>query len=151
MIAAIVDRKKPAQGEKGQYGYVRQPEAKPKRTRKKRNKVSDAQAAMDELNDAIGRTIPHPGMPIMMGMHQQQDLQAPQHGLQPEVFAQLPAHTGTPVDRASVRRSPAEEEMDEDASDWMVRIGDAEPPQWAKRKSSEELESGNGTKRARTR
>ncbi|KAG6878430.1 hypothetical protein C0993_007031 [Termitomyces sp. T159_Od127] len=145
MIAAIVDRKKPAQGEKGQYGYVRQPEAKPKRTRKKRTKLADAQAAMDELGGAIGMQVPV--MPMMMGM--QHELQA-QHALQHEVFTQLAPHVGTPVDRSSVRRSPAEEEMDEEASEWMVRIGDAEPPQWAKRKPSEELEGTDGTKRART-
>ncbi|KNZ73454.1 hypothetical protein J132_03218, partial [Termitomyces sp. J132] len=146
IIATIVDQKKPAQGEKGQYGYVRQPEVKPKRTRKKRVKVPDAQAAIDELNDAVGLQI-H-AMPVMMGM--QQELQGP-HGLQAEVFSQIRVPSGTPVDRASVRRSPAEEEMDEDGSDWMVKLGDLEPPQWAKRKSSEELESNNGAKRARTR
>ena len=36
-IAQIVQEKKPALGEKGQYGYVRKPEEKPKRTRRKKN------------------------------------------------------------------------------------------------------------------
>ncbi|KAG6911844.1 hypothetical protein DXG01_000091 [Tephrocybe rancida] len=141
LIASIVDRKKPAQGEKGQYGYVRQPEAKAKRTRKKRVKVSAAHVAMDELTES-GLQIP--AMPTM-GM--QQDPPGT-HGIQQEIFSQHPVPI--PVDRSSVRRSPAEEEMDEEGSEWMVKIGDAEPPQWAKRRHSEEHEGSIGPKRARS-
>ncbi|KAJ7071211.1 hypothetical protein C8F01DRAFT_1109551 [Mycena amicta] len=35
-ITAIVEQTKPAHGEKGQYAYIRKPEEKPKRTRKKK-------------------------------------------------------------------------------------------------------------------
>ncbi|KAF5377542.1 hypothetical protein D9615_005266 [Tricholomella constricta] len=141
MIASIVDRKKPVPGEKGQYGYVRQAEAKPKRTRKKRAKILDAQAAMDDLAEAGMQMAVMPGM----GMHQELQGLA---GMQ--MFPQLPPSGAPPLDRGSVRRSPAEEEMDEESSEWMVRIGDSEPPAWAKRKSSEEPEGQNRQKRART-
>ncbi|KAG6842531.1 hypothetical protein C0991_000057 [Blastosporella zonata] len=143
LIASIVDRKKPAQGEKGQYGYVRQPEAKPKRTRKKRVKVQDSQVVMDELTEGIRMQISampamgiHPDLPGIQGM--------------PEIFDQMPAPLETAVNRGAVRRSPAEEEMDEDGSDWMVKIGNAEPPEWTKRTLSEEPQGQNGQKRART-
>ncbi|KAI0374278.1 hypothetical protein BV20DRAFT_1033136 [Pilatotrama ljubarskyi] len=50
-IAEIVEQKKPAHGEKGQYGYVRKPEEKPKRSRKKARQSSatnaDSAAAVD--------------------------------------------------------------------------------------------------------
>ncbi|EGO04512.1 hypothetical protein SERLA73DRAFT_173818 [Serpula lacrymans var. lacrymans S7.3] len=41
LIAAIVDQRKPSQGEKGQYGYVRKTEDKPKRSRRKRSRNTD--------------------------------------------------------------------------------------------------------------
>ncbi|KAG5644746.1 hypothetical protein DXG03_007875 [Asterophora parasitica] len=138
MIASIVDRKKPAPGEKGQYGYVRQAEAKPKRTRKKRTKAMDAQAEMDDLTEAGMQMSVMPGM----GMHQ--DLQ----GI--PGMPMFPPPSATPLNCESVRRSPAEEEMDEEESQWMVRIGADEPPAWAKRKSTEEPEGQHGSKRART-
>lgn len=145
MIASIVDRKKPVPGEKGQYGYVRQAEAKPKRTRKKRAKNIDAQAAIDDLAEATSMQMVA-GIPAM-GMQQElPGLPAIQSGM----FPQVPAPFNTPLDRTSVRRSPAEEEMDEEGHEWMVRIGNAEPPAWAKRKASDEPEGQNGQKRART-
>ncbi|GLB36302.1 putative FAD linked oxidases, C-terminal domain [Lyophyllum shimeji] len=144
MIAAIVDRKKPAPGEKGQYGYVRQAEVKPKRNRRKRAKTAD-QAALDDLAEATGMQM----VPAMPPMGMQQELQG-LPAMQPGMFPQLPAPSSTPLDRASVRRSPAEEEMDEEGQEWMVRIGNAEPPAWAKRKASDEPEGQNGQKRART-
>ncbi|KAF8078461.1 hypothetical protein FPV67DRAFT_55994 [Lyophyllum atratum] len=155
MIASVVDRKKPVPGEKGQYGYVRQAEAKPKRTRKKRAKTIDAQAVMDDLAEVTGMQMA--GMPVM-GMHQdlqglsiEPDMQPGiQPGVQAEMFPQMPAPIGSSLDRSSVRRSPAEEEMDEEGHEWMVRIGNAEPPAWAKRKASDELEDQDGQKRART-
>jgi len=142
MIASIVDQKKPVPGEKGQYGYVRQAEVKPKRTRKKRAKNVDAQAAIDDLAEATGMQMVA-GMPAM-GV--QQGLPAIQSGM----FPQLPAPASTPLERTSVRRSPAEEEMDEEGHEWMVRIGNAEPPAWAKRKPSDDPEGQNDQKRART-
>ncbi|KAG5654759.1 hypothetical protein H0H81_003767 [Sphagnurus paluster] len=143
MIASIVERKKPTPGEKGQYGYVRQAESKPKRTRKKRTKALDAQSVMDEMDMQMA------GIPTM-GMHPHQNLQGLPPGMGPGMFPQIPLTVAQPLDRASMRRSPAEEEMDEEGSEWMVRIGDAEPPTWAKRKSSAEPEDQNGQKRART-
>ncbi|KAG6845998.1 hypothetical protein H0H87_011046 [Tephrocybe sp. NHM501043] len=142
LISSIVDRKKPAQGEKGQYGYVRQPEAKPKRTRKKRAKVPDTQTAMEELAEGVGMQIPH-----MPTMSMQSELPGMQ-GMRPEMFAHVPGRSNVPVDAGTGRRSPAEEEMDED--EWIVKIGDAAPPAWAKRKAQEEPERQSEHKRAKT-
>ncbi|KAG6850837.1 hypothetical protein H0H93_008140, partial [Arthromyces matolae] len=138
VIAAIVERKKPAPGEKGQYGYVRQPEAKPKRSRKKHTKVLGAN---DELDEGVGLPVHAPVIVQMQG-------DVPGHSLQAENYPHLPAPAA--VASTSVRPSPAEEEMDEEGSEWTVRIGDAEPPQWAKRKQSEELVPQSVQKRART-
>lgn len=157
MIASIVDQKKPAQGEKGQYGYVRQAETKPKRARKKRV-VKSIDHALDDVSDYVapnglaGMSATHMGNLPAIGM-QRQDL----HGLQviqgmhhsTGMYAQMPAPAGTPLDRSSMRRSPAEEEMDEESSDWVVRVGDAEPPPWAKRLGDEDLEEQHAHKRQR--
>ena len=49
----------------------------------------------------------------------------------------LPSST-VPLDRPTVRESADEEEMEdpEDSPDWAVRVGDAPPPSWGKRKAS---------------
>ena len=52
----------------------------------------------------------------------------------------LPVPSTMPLDRSSVRRSPDEEEMEdtEESPDWAVRVGDAPPPAWGKRKASDD-------------
>ena len=56
----------------------------------------------------------------------------------------LPAPSTVPLDRPTVRKSPNEEEMEdaEDSPEWAVRVGDAPPPSWGKRKASDDDEKG---------
>lgn len=63
---------------------------------------------------------------------------------------------GGPSDSAlSARRSPPEEEMgDGDDSEWMIKVSDAPPPAWAKRKEPGDGEpalDGRQRKRKKTR
>lgn len=57
---------------------------------------------------------------------------------------QYPVILPTPLtaalqDPSDARKSPAEEEMDEEAHEWAIRIGNAPPPTWAtKRKATDE-------------
>jgi hypothetical protein len=52
----------------------------------------------------------------------------------------LPTPSSVPLDRSTIRNSPAEEEMDdmEEETEWAVRIGDSSPPTWGKRKAVDE-------------
>jgi hypothetical protein len=52
----------------------------------------------------------------------------------------LPAPSTVPLDRSTVRKSPNEEEMEdaEESPEWAVRVGDAPPPAWGKRKASDD-------------
>lgn len=84
-ISAIVEQKRPAQGEKGQYGYVRQPEEKPKRTRKKRKADQVDESYMHALEGLVGL----PGIPPMPPNSQM----PPHMGMHPGV----PVHNGFPV------------------------------------------------------
>jgi hypothetical protein len=51
----------------------------------------------------------------------------------------LSASSTVPLHRSIVRKSPDEEEMEdaEESPEWAVRIGDAPPPAWGKRKASD--------------
>ncbi|KAI0824274.1 hypothetical protein BC628DRAFT_1339733 [Trametes gibbosa] len=70
-IQEIVEQKKPAHGEKGQYGYVRKPEEKPKRTRRKaRNSTANGSPDVNmngevivngNINVVVDGTAPIPG------------------------------------------------------------------------------------------
>jgi hypothetical protein len=64
----------------------------------------------------------------------------------------LPAPSTVPLDRPTVRKSPDEEEMEdaEDSPEWAVRVGDASPPSWGKRKASDDDE-GDVNKKGRFR
>ncbi|KAJ2928931.1 hypothetical protein H1R20_g8295, partial [Candolleomyces eurysporus] len=156
MIAAIVEQKRPAHGEKGQYGYVRQPEEKPKRTRKKRK--------ADQLDDgfvhAVEGLVGLPGMPPMppnpqmlphMGMHQvpngypvlpvEPSLPSNSQPPHPVVYAPMvmpptsqpqppPPPPPQQISPAEHRKSPAREEDEE--PEWAVKVGNAPPPAWAR-------------------
>ncbi|KAJ2919039.1 hypothetical protein MD484_g1394, partial [Candolleomyces efflorescens] len=152
MIAGIVEQKRPAHGEKGQYGYVRQPEEKPKRTRKKRK--------ADQLDDGFVHAVELgiPGMPPMppnpqmlpphMGMHQVPNgysvLQGealppnsqPAHPVtyapmvMPPTSQQQQPPPPLPPQIAEHRKSPAREEDEE--PEWAVKVGNAPPPAWAR-------------------
>ncbi|TFK41009.1 hypothetical protein BDQ12DRAFT_418735 [Crucibulum laeve] len=151
LIARIVDQKKPVPGEKGQYGYVRQSEEKPKRTRKKRSKTIE-QALDDDYAGAIDglrglAEIPLSGVPL--SSHGEQHLQMPPNALYPPILAPSVASN----DISTARMSPAEEEMDDNEEpDWAVKVGDAPPPPWSKRKAIDESGEvpNNPHKRARS-
>lgn len=144
LIAEIVTRKKPVQGEKGQYGYVRQAEEKPKRSRKKRAKNAERQPIdVDQYAACEGLA----GMPTMATAGLSDELPG-SHDVR-STFPSTFASTSTSLDRQEARKSPAEEEMEDEESEWAVRVGDAQPPAWGKRRASDEIKSGNGNKRAR--
>jgi hypothetical protein len=59
---------------------------------------------------------------------------------------------GGPLDLANIRKSPAEEMDDaEESAEWQIRIGNDEPPAWAKRKATEMEEEEGSSKRSRNR
>ncbi|KZT30355.1 hypothetical protein NEOLEDRAFT_1173797 [Neolentinus lepideus HHB14362 ss-1] len=63
MIAAIVAETKPALGEKGQYGYVRMPEEKPKRNRRKTRNPAELTRGVSE--NRVGNLKPeYPLVPV---------------------------------------------------------------------------------------
>ncbi|KAJ7487398.1 hypothetical protein B0H11DRAFT_2013147 [Mycena galericulata] len=142
LIAGIVAQTKPTPGEKGQYGYVRQAEEKQKKPRKKKNQTpsylhDDFVVGGSELEGVgvFAGTAPIDALGEM-------DMQAP------EEIHQI-AGLMYPVAGPSV--APAEEEMDEEGSEWAVRVGNSPPPMWGggKRRASQEPENVNGTKRPR--
>lgn len=152
-IAQIVEEKKPALGEKGQYGYVRQPEAKQKRSRKKIRKTDEEGVAGPSHQDSDGDN-----MPIPVPMPYQPPTSEPQDGqpagypalLYPPTFSNhvqasppspAPA-TRLPLDPAIARQNAPEQEMEDGDEDgeWAIRIGTAPPPQWAKRRREHEEE-----------
>ncbi|KAI0068267.1 hypothetical protein BV25DRAFT_1875623 [Artomyces pyxidatus] len=162
MIQAIVEQKKPPLGEKGQYGYVRKPEEKPKRGRRRK----DGMATSDDDFIAV------PGAAHSMAMAMHMPIQNPQGGQHPDgmtpvpvgVYAHPAMHSqmhplphmnqlpgGGPMDPGMmmVRRSPAEEEMEDEEMEWEVRVGNEPPPVWAKRKASEDLGEGGSAKQSR--
>lgn len=165
MIGVIVEQKRPAQGEKGQYGYVRQAEAKPKRGRRKRTKNQEFPGSDAEYGE---HGVPMP-MPIVYAipMDSHYDTGAPHQLIHPSIPHGLPlpipapslgtsmhAPGSGPLDAASVRNSPAEEEMDdgdEDPDFAGVRVGNAPPPSWGKRKASDEPEGESSHKKQKSR
>ncbi|KAF8441484.1 hypothetical protein L210DRAFT_3537300 [Boletus edulis BED1] len=128
MITAIVEQKKPAHGEKGQYGYVRQAEEKTRRSRKKRAKPADeslhADLAKGQITDCIDRS-PDTAVPIIMF--------TPDH---------ISSEPRASISGIRARQSPDEEEMaddeDEESEEWRIRVGNQSPPPWAKRKADDE-------------
>ncbi|KAF6766348.1 hypothetical protein DFP72DRAFT_15044 [Ephemerocybe angulata] len=153
MITAIVEQKRPAQGEKGQYGYVRQPEEKPKRTRKKRKADQiDESFVHSGAEGLVGLSsmVPPNGqvVPSHMGMHppssgfQMMDAPSSQHGPHhahyPPMMHIASTSQATPPPQSTQdvpavpsqqRKSPTREEDEE--PEWAVRVGNAPPPHWA--------------------
>jgi hypothetical protein len=62
----------------------------------------------------------------------------------------LPAPSTVSLDRPTVRKSPNEDEEEmedaEDSPEWAVRVGDAPPPSWGKRKASDDGERDDNKK-----
>jgi len=161
LIQAIVEQKKPTLGEKGQYGYVRKPEEKPKRSRKRKDDNSSAGPATEDdflqagpshhlamamhLSLAVQDGLPHPGIPVPpvpVDLYQQGHPHL--HNLPPHLN-QLQTTPDGPVGHGvrqdcvvAVRKSPAEEEMEDEEAEWEVKVGNDPPPVWGKRKAGED-------------
>ncbi len=135
MIAAIVAETKPTLGEKGQYGYVRQPERR-KRARKGVPKDEEFDEDMVDQKPLSAKieTIPD-----------SQPIPGPSNiGFPPAGPTQ-----GGPGIMSAVRGGPIEEELDDTESDWAIRVGNAPPPGWAKRRASNDLHDGQHLKKQR--
>ena len=141
VIAGIVEEKMPQRGEKGQYGYVRKAEEKPKKGRKKKTKaVDDLPTAEECPNDIVnvlgvpaagpnhshtsGIGIP-PLHPTITSLH---DLTTMGNH-----YAGVTAPSA-PAGNSSVTATAAEEELEDDGTEWAVRIGNAPPPLWSSKK-----------------
>jgi hypothetical protein len=152
MIAGIVEQKKPLPGEKGQYGYVRQAEEKPKRTRKKKVKAIEQFSQVEAfasvngippLSVGVANQLPPmdtSGMGTSHHLHHTMTALQDLSDVGNAYSTILPAPSSVPLDRSTIRNSPAEEEMDEteEGPEWAVRVGDSPPPAWAKRKAADE-------------
>lgn len=132
MITAIVDQRKPLLGEKGQYGYVRQPEEKPKRTRKKRGKNEQLEESVQDLAGDDKTATAEAIVPVG------------------EVEG-LPITSGPNTEEPPASENPPEEEMDEEGSEWAVKVGNEPPPRWAKRRPSDEAERAGPSKKTKTK
>lgn len=139
MIAAIVDQKKPAHGEKGQYGYVRQAEEKTRRTRKKRTKPVDESLHVDRADGQITGCIDDnttTTVPIIL--------------FTPD---QIPNEPQVSMSGIYARQSPDEEETadGEESEGWHIRVGNQSPPPWGKRKADDEGNNqSHATKKTKT-
>jgi hypothetical protein len=153
MIQAIVEQKKPTLGEKGQYGYVRKPEEKPKRSRKRKDDGPGAVPPNDDdflqpgpshqlamamhMSLAAQDERPHPGMlvsPVPVDPYPQGHPHL--HNL-PAHLSQIQAPTDGPVGLA-VRKSADGEKMEDEEAEWDVKVGNDPPPLWGKRKIGED-------------
>ncbi len=134
-----MERKRPALGEKGQYGYVRKPEERMKRSKKKvlqdGEETTVAGPSNDELDfmsEPVMLAGPPPlGVPGALPPTQLSDLVYPQLDLR------FP-HENISPEVAAARQNATEEEDDE--SEWQIRVNDGTQPQWAKRKAEPEEE-----------
>jgi hypothetical protein len=169
LIQAIVEQKKPTLGEKGQYGYVRKPEEKPKRSRRRKDDGSSAGPANDDdflqagpshqlamamhISLATQDGHPHSGMPVPpvpVDLYQQGHPGPHLHSLPPHVNPIQATAADGPVclrvgqeNVVAVRKSPAEEEMEDEEAEWEVKVGHDPPPMWGKRKAGEDpIENG---------
>lgn len=145
---------------------MRQAEAKPKRGRRKRGARNQENVVSDEeLGEQ--RDMQSMSMPVVyaipMGAGQYGSEQLMQGSLPRDLPLPMPApppatnmHApgGGPLDGASVRKSPAEEEMEdgeEDPDFANVRVGNEPPPTWGKRKATEELEGEGSNKKPKSK
>lgn len=129
-----MSRVKPILGEKGQYGYVRKPEEKLKRLKRKRQDTEESTGQSN--NDEIDFLAP----PVPEAKGIEGDLIPPGQfgGFQPNDVPHVQSEAAIPADVEAARLNATEEEDDE--SEWQVRIGDGPQPNWAKRKAEEEEE-----------
>ena len=164
-IAQIVQEKKPALGEKGQYGYVRKPEEKPKRTRRKKNVAPEtngdeflagpsAVANGEDPSLALSLNMappppPPPGMTISNGPPTYSAVLFAA-GAPPPFMPLAPA---PPVDPRTQKENAQEQEMEdgEEESQWSIRIApeDAPPPTWAAKRPLNNEDDGHPAKKPR--
>ncbi|KAJ4486322.1 hypothetical protein J3R30DRAFT_3697829 [Lentinula aciculospora] len=117
IVDNIVSTTKPNQGEKWQYGYVRQDEEKPKKKRKRPSKHEDDQEFVVG-SSSTGKESIHPDSA--------------------EQLTQAIAANPSLGQLAGILRlAPPENGRDE----WRIRVGDDLPPTWAKSKGSDESEA----------
>ena len=158
-IGQIVADKRITQGEQGQIGYVRQPEEKPRRTRKKRNKAEDAMVDGDQDSNRPDESSQLSLLPISeipsIGSDVSLPTQPPSfQNIQPlSSFSLPPSHTPIPLPPETGSAVPenlgsGEEEIDDnEESQWIVREGNESPPIWTKRKADDDLEQARLMKR----
>ncbi|KAK0233472.1 hypothetical protein IW262DRAFT_1257563, partial [Armillaria fumosa] len=132
MIAAIVAETKPTLGQKGQYGYVRQPE----RRKRARKGVPKDEEFSEDLKPLVAKmeTIPD-SQPIA--------------GPSNIGFPHASPMQGGPGIMSAVRGGSIEEELDGTESDWAIRVGNAPPPGWAKRRASNDFHNEQHLKKQR--
>jgi hypothetical protein len=152
-IAEIVERNKPLPGDKGQYGYVRKPEEKVKKTKKKSAEADDSTIpgpSKDEL-DFLSQTLIMPPSALLAAIP---GINAPTSTIHSSMLPPTGSHS---IASSSVTISPevlaarqnASEEED-DESEWQIREGTGPAPLWAKRKAPTDDDSGqNPQKRIR--
>ncbi|KAK0208595.1 hypothetical protein DFS33DRAFT_458970 [Desarmillaria ectypa] len=138
MISAIVAETKPTLGEKGQYGYVRQPE---RRKRSRKGVPKD-----EEFDEELHTDRPLSGK--METVPDSQPIAGPSNIAFPHLGPAIDAQ-GEPGIMSAVRGGPTEEELGETEGDWAVRVGDAPPPSWAKRRASTDLHDEQHSKKQR--
>jgi hypothetical protein len=123
LIEQLVERNQPLQGENGQYGYVRQPE---KRARRKRDLKQDDAAQAGRMTDPASSN----GTEV-----------SPSQDCAPGNAA-----SGEPS-QATEPNQTFEDEMDD--PEWAIRVGQAPPPIWAKRKAGSEADDIRAGKKPR--
>ena len=139
-ITEIVSRVKPMIGEKGQYGYVRKPEDKPKRGKKKTSR----QDTEEPVENAINTEAEFLAQPVPERTGIEGDLAPPGQfgGFQQDAGSSgarsTPDGAGVPMDVEAARRTETEEEDDE--ADFPMRAGSDSQTGWVKRKAEEEEE-----------
>ncbi|GJE86005.1 hypothetical protein PsYK624_020850 [Phanerochaete sordida] len=141
-IAEIVERNKPVMGEKGQYGYVRKPEEKAKRSKRK-GRDGEAGPSAEELDFITAPPVlaPVPGQqPIAAGGMPAPGsfgpvLYDPRLGPPPTYPPPPPSHIPPPEVVAARQHAPEEEDDDHE---WRNRDGQGPPPQLARRAEEEE-------------
>ncbi|EIN13496.1 hypothetical protein PUNSTDRAFT_117254 [Punctularia strigosozonata HHB-11173 SS5] len=151
-ISFIVQERKPLVGEKGQYAFVRQPEEKPKRTRKKTAKVEDQphQPFDPELGQQPGPSHFQQGAVDDHHAQLMQGAYIPPAMPYPYPPPPMAFPIGGPMDPSTPRKPAEREEVEDpdDSAEWQIREGNEPPPAWAKRKAEEEEAEPN--KRPRT-
>jgi len=147
MISGIVQERSISSGETGQVNYIRKPESKPRKTRKRSSKGGEGEMIQDSPSATEEEEMRR--IATMMAL---QSGQPPIPWLIP-MGGQIPGMPPPPSEGSSHMQQPPPpaqpaEEEDDEGPEWQVRIGNAPPPAWGKRKADEDLE-GEAAKRAR--